>query len=164
MHACSYLKRSCCLSKHLTFSWRNAGWSLGVGWRTALTSSSPEDRVDLNWRHRLGFGSQTQTDSSPVLPVCMFLGVSLTWGKWLDSWFCMFLQCIRQCLMEWAVYSVPMPSKTWEMKLSVGLGMVWILSTSIPILLFDSDSAYRFPVSIPMWLDNDIKHLSRVSF
>ncbi len=45
----------------------------------------------------------------------------------------------------------------------LGLGIVWILSIPIPILLIDSDS-FRFPVSIPMWLDNDIKHLSRVSF
>ncbi len=34
----------------------------------------------------------------------------------------------------------------------VRLGIVWILS--IPILLTD----FRFPVSIPMWLNNDIKH------
>ncbi len=39
--------------------------------------------------------------------------------------------------------------------LLVGLGIIWILS--IPILLIDSDS-FRFPVSIPMWLNNDIKH------
>ncbi len=45
----------------------------------------------------------------------------------------------------------------------LGLDIVWILSISIPILLIDSDS-FRFPVLIPMWLDNDIKHLSRVSF
>ncbi len=48
-------------------------------------------------------------------------------------------------------------------KSKLGLGIIWILSISIPILLIDSDS-FRFPVSIPMWLDNDIKHLSHVSF
>ncbi len=43
----------------------------------------------------------------------------------------------------------------------IGLGIVWILSITIAfsILLIDYDS-FRFPVSIPMWLNNDIKHLS----
>ncbi len=55
----------------------------------------------------------------------------------------------------------------WIVKSCLGLGIVWILSISIPIpipiLLIDSYS-FRFPVSIPMWLDNDIKHLCRVYF
>ncbi len=43
----------------------------------------------------------------------------------------------------------------------LGLGIVWILL--IPILLIDSDS-FRFPVSIPIRINNDIKHLSSVTF
>ncbi len=48
-----------------------------------------------------------------------------------------------------------------DLALWIGLDIVRILS--IPILLIDSDY-FRFPVSIPMWLNNDIKHLSCVSF
>ncbi len=51
--------------------------------------------------------------------------------------------------------------RLWGSQVDLGLCIVWILS--IPILLIDSDS-FRFTVSIPMWLNNDIKHLSCVSF
>ncbi len=36
---------------------------------------------------------------------------------------------------------------------TLGLGIIWILSIPIPILILLMDSeSYRFPVSIPMWL------------
>ncbi len=60
-------------------------------------------------------------------------------------------------------------SKLLSQRLLLGLGIVWILSIPIAILLINCDY-YRFPVLIPMWNQKnksnilDIKHLFWVSF